>query len=97
PNDGGGDTLRASTDWDVDRDGRISVKHGDSFVMLVEWGKDGKVRSQSIQPYGAATTRPNDPHYADQAALFVAHRFKPVWFNRADVTAHAVRRYQVAN
>ncbi|MFM5886297.1 MAG: penicillin acylase family protein, partial [Novosphingobium sp.] len=40
PNDGGGDTLRASTDWDVDRDGRLSVKHGDSFVMLVEWGKD---------------------------------------------------------
>lgn len=97
PNDGGGDTLRASTDWTVDPDGRLSVKHGDSFVMLIEWGKDGALRSQSIQPYGAATTRPDSKHYADQAALFVAHRFKPVWFTRAEVAAHAVSREVAAN
>jgi acyl-homoserine-lactone acylase len=97
PDDGGGDTLRAATAWNVDPDGRLSVKHGDSFVMWIEWGKDGVVHSQSIQPYGAATTRPNDPHYADQAALFVKHQFKPVWFTRADVAAHAVRRETVSN
>ena len=97
PDDGGGDTLRAATAWNVDPDGRLSVKHGDSFVMWIEWGKDGVVHSQSIQPYGAATTRPTDPHYADQAALFVAHKFKPVWFTRADVAAHAVRRETVSN
>ena len=97
PNDGGGDTLRASTSWNVDPDGRLSVKHGDSFVMLIEWGKDGTVHSESIQPYGTATTRPDNPHYADQAPLFVAHKFKPVWFTRADVAAHAVRREVVSN
>lgn len=97
PNDGGGDTLRASTDWDVDADGRLAIKHGDSFVMLIEWDKAGKVRSESIQPFGAATTRPDSPHYADQAKLFVAHRFKPVHFDRADAAAHAVRRYVVGN
>ena len=97
PDDGGGDTLRAATSWNVDPDGRLSIKHGDSFVMLIEWGKDGTVHSESIQPYGAATTRKNDPHYADQAALFVAHKFKPVWFTRADVAAHAVRRETVSN
>ena len=97
PNDGGGDTLRAATSWNVDPDGRLSIKHGDSFVMLIEWGKDGTVHSESIQPYGAATTRKNDPHYADQAGLFVAHKFKPVWFTRADVAAHAVRRETVSN
>ena len=97
PDDGGGDTLRAATDWDADPDGRLSVKHGDSFVMLIEWGKDGRVHSESIQPYGAATTRPADPHYADQAALFAAHRFKPVHFERADVVKHAVRRIVVSN
>ena len=97
PDDGGGDTLRAATSWNVDPDGRLSIKHGDSFVMLIEWGKDGTVHSESVQPYGAATTRKNDPHYADQAALFVAHKFKPVWFTRADVAAHAVRRETVSN
>ena len=97
PMQGGGDTLRAATDWDADPDGRLSIKHGDSFVMLIEWGPDGKVCSESIQPYGAATTRPGSPHYADQAALFAARRFKPVRFEAADVAAHAVRRTTVSN
>ena len=97
PNDGGGDTLRAATSWNKDPDGRLAIKHGDSFVMLIEWGKDGKVHSESIQPFGAATTRRDSQHYADQAPLFVAHQFKPVWFTRADVAAHAVRRETVSN
>ena len=33
PLDGGSDTLRASTTWDVDEDGRLAVKHGDSFIQ----------------------------------------------------------------
>lgn len=91
PMDGGGDTLRAATDWDVEPDGRLAIKHGDSFIMLIEWGKDGQVHSQSIQPYGAAITRPASPHFADQAPLFVAKRFKPVHFARADARANARR------
>lgn len=98
PADGGGDTLRAATTWTVDPDGRLSIKHGDSFIMFVEWPKGGgPVRSQSIQPYGAATTRPASPHYADQADLFVRHGLKPVWFTRAEVAAHAVTRKVVSN
>ena len=106
PMDGGGDTLRAATTWDADPvDGRLAIKHGDSFIMFIEWPKAGpnaganagKVRSQSIQPFGAATTRPDSPHYADQAALFAGHKLKPVRFDRADVLAHAVRRKLVTN
>ncbi|MDE2561470.1 MAG: acylase [Sphingomonadales bacterium] len=97
PMDGGGDTIRAATSWTIDKDGRLNVKHGDSFVMFVSWPKGangipGPVRSESIQPYGAATTRPRSAHYADQAPLFVAHRLKPVHFTRADVAAHATSR-----
>ena len=99
PLDGGGDTLRASTSWLKDApDGRLPVKHGDSFLMFVEWpAGGGPVTSRSIQPFGAATTRPDSPHFADQAPLFAAHRTKPVHFTRADMAAHAVRRYQVSN
>jgi acyl-homoserine-lactone acylase len=98
PMDGGGDTLRAATSWIKDEpDGRLKIKHGDSFVMFVEWPKDGPVRSASIQPFGAATTRPDSPHFTDQAPLFSAHRTKPVNFTRADINAHAVRRYVVSN
>ncbi|WP_068074833.1 penicillin acylase family protein [Novosphingobium lentum] len=95
--DGGGDTLRAATSYNIDPDdGRLLIKHGDSFVMFMEWPKGGAVKSESIQPFGAATTRPTSAHFADQAALFVAHRLKPVHFTAADIAAHAVRRYVVS-
>lgn len=92
---GGTDTLRATTMWDMDQpDGKMRVRHGDSFIMLVRWDKAGKVVSESIQPYGAATNRPESPHYTDQMKLYVAGRFKPVHFEWADAVKHAQRRYR---
>ena len=95
PANGGTDTLRAATSWDPQPDGHMRVKHGDSFIMLVNWDKAGRVSSQSIQPYGAATTRPDSPHYTDQMKLFVEHRFKPVHFDPSDLAQHASRAYRV--
>ncbi len=93
PLDGGSDTLRASTTWDVAEDGRLSLKHGDSFIMWIEWQPGARVFSRSIQPFGAASTRPGSKHYTDQMKLFVDHRLKPVYFWREDVVAKAsVRR-----
>ncbi|WP_324261263.1 acylase [Altererythrobacter sp. H2] len=97
PLDGGSDTLRASTTWDVHDDGRLALRHGDSFLMFVEWAPGARVRSQSIQPYGAAITRPGSPHFADQTPLFVRHELKPVHFWRADALANAIRRKTVTN
>ncbi|MAM38395.1 MAG: acylase, partial [Erythrobacter sp.] len=97
PLDGGSDTLRASTLWDVEEDGRLSVRHGDSFIQWVEWMPGERVTSRSIQPYGSATTRPHSPHYADQATLFVQHRLKPVHFWREDVLANAATRKTVTH
>jgi acyl-homoserine-lactone acylase len=92
---GGTDTLRATTAWDKDqRDEKLRVRHGDSFIMLTRWDKDGKVTSESIQPYGSATNRPQSPHYTDQMALFAAQRFKPVHFEWSDAVRHAERRYR---
>lgn len=95
PANGGTDTLRAATTWDPQPDGHMRVKHGDSFIMLVNWDKAGHVTSQSIQPYGEATTRPDSPHYTDQMKLFVEHRFKPVHFDPSDLVRHASRAYRV--
>jgi acyl-homoserine-lactone acylase len=97
PLDGGSDTLRASTTWDVDDDGRLSLKHGDSFIQWIEWSPDQRVSSRSIQPFGAATTRPKSPHYTDQMRLFVDHKLKPVHFWRDDVLANASKRRVVTN
>ncbi len=94
PLDGAPDVLRAASTWDEADDGRLVVNHGDSFILFMAWNKAGRVSSQSIQPYGAATTRPYSPHYADQAPLFVAHRVKPVNFWRADLRRNVERVYR---
>ncbi|MEY4161023.1 MAG: hypothetical protein RLZZ136_1644, partial [Pseudomonadota bacterium] len=98
PMDGGGDTLRAATSYNLEtKDGRLLTKHGDSFVMFVEWPPQGPVRSQSIVPFGTATTRPNSPHYADQAKLYAQHRLKTVYFTEGDIAAHAVHKISISN
>lgn len=102
PLDGGSDTLRASTTWRVDDDGRLSLVHGDSFIQWVEWPADGgpnggRVTSRSIQPFGAATTRPESPHYTDQMQLYVDHKLKPVRFFEEDVREHAASSKVVTN
>lgn len=97
PLDGGSDTLRASTTWDVHDDGRLALRHGDSFLMFVEWEPGKPVRSQSIQPFGAAITRPGSRHFADQAPLFARHELKPVHFWRADALRNAIGRKTVTN
>jgi acyl-homoserine-lactone acylase len=94
PLDGGPDVLRAAALWNEDPDGRLAVKHGDSFIMFMEWDRQGRVRSESVQPFGAATTRPQSRHYADQAPLFVAHRLKPSRFDPAELKGHAERVYR---
>ena len=97
PLDGGSDTLRASTTWDVAEDGRLALKHGDSFIQWVEWHPGKPVQSRSVQPFGAATTRPQSAHYTDQMTLFVDHKLKPVHFWRSDVEKHARTRKRVTS
>jgi acyl-homoserine-lactone acylase len=94
PLDGGPDVLRAMPLWDAEKDGRLAVKHGDSFLMFMAWDRQGRVRSRSIQPFGAATTRPDSPHYADQAPLFARRQTKPVWFRPAELRANVERVYR---
>ena len=95
PMSGGTDTLRATTMWDKDQpDDKMRVRHGDSFIMLTRWDKQGQVTSQSIQPYGSATTRPNSKHYTDQLPLYAQQKFKPAHFAWADALQHAQRRYR---
>jgi acyl-homoserine-lactone acylase len=94
PLDGGPDVLRAAPLWDLEKDGRAKVRHGDSFIMFVSWDKAGRVRSRSIVPFGAAVSRPGSRHYADQSPLFVQHRLKPVLFDPALLRGNVEREYR---
>ncbi len=89
---GGPDAMRAI--YSRKEDGIRIADHGDSFIMLAEWDKAGHVRSESIHQFGAATSRPESPHYADQARLFAAERWKPVLFDEKALAGHVERTYR---
>ena len=92
---GGPDVLRAVyAVKGASDDGRLVADQGDSFVMLVEWDADGKVSSASVHQYGAATSLPTSPHFADQAPLFVGEQLKPVLLDEAELRKKATRVYR---
>lgn len=74
--------------------GEIYGRAGDCYVLIAVWDKQGKVHSQSIHQFGSATTRPESPHYADQAPLFAARKMKPVWLDESEIRAHLEKEYR---
>ena len=79
PMDGGPDALRAAINYDEAPDGRLAIRHGDCFIMFVTWGRAGKVRSESVQPFGSASTRPDSPHYTDRTPASASRRASRLW------------------
>lgn len=75
-------------------DGTLHGHSGDCYILQVEWDPEGNVSSRSVHNFGAASTRPDSPHYADQVDLFVNHRFKPVRLDREDLLSHAQAAYR---
>lgn len=90
--DGGPDTFRALYGA-VEKDGRLKGVNGDSYFMFMDWDRNGKLSSRSIHQFGAATSVPDSPHYADQSPLFAAHKTKPVRFTEAQLKGYIKRDY----
>lgn len=90
---GGPDTLRAVYGFDAD-DGRLKGVAGDSYILLVEWDREGRVSSRSVNPFGSAVQDRRSRHYADQAPLFARQELRPVWLDEADIRAHLEREYR---
>jgi acyl-homoserine-lactone acylase len=81
----------ASFDWVRPRTTqKIYGQIGNSFVAAVEFGPT--VRAKAIMS-GGESGDPASPHFLDQALMFTQGRFRDVLFTRADVEAHAQRRY----
>ena len=91
---GGPDALRAIYWHRDDETGRLAGYTGDSYIMNVEWLAGGRLASRSIHQFGAASTRPQSKHYADQAPLFVRQQYKPVWFEADDLRPHVASEYR---
>jgi acyl-homoserine-lactone acylase len=89
PLGGGPDVLNAAYTR-VDGGHLVGIQ-GDSYVLIAAFGKDG-VTSQSIHQYGDSN-RPQSPHYADQAPLFVQRKLKPALRSEAEIRAQLEREY----
>lgn len=63
---------------------------GNSFVAVVEFGKEVKAKSVLA---GGNNKNPSSPHFQDQALLYSQGKFKDVWFYKKDVVKHAERTY----
>jgi acyl-homoserine lactone acylase PvdQ len=63
---------------------------GHTWVSVVEFGP--RVRAMSVVTFGQSAD-PESPHWFDQAALYAQGRFKPAWFERAEVESNSRRSY----
>jgi acyl-homoserine-lactone acylase len=94
PVSGASDTLRAIYPKEIRHDGKLHAIAGDTWIAIVEWDKTGKQSASVVHQYGNATLDVNSPHYADQAKLFAAERWRSALFERSEIEAIATRIYR---
>ena len=81
PLGGGPDVLRAIYGL-AEENGQLKAVAGDGLVVYTAWDKEGKQTGGMVHNFGAASTRPKSPHYADQAPLYADEKFRPVAMTR---------------
>ena len=75
PLSGGPDILRAIYEVRT-KNGLLKSVAGDAYMALIQWDKDGNMKSETIHQFGSASIDKNSEHYSDQAHLFSNEEFK---------------------
>ena len=65
--------------------------HGNSFVAVVEFGRQVSARAVSV---GGQSGDPASPHFGDQAERYRRHDFRRVYFSDAELAGYVTRRYR---
>jgi len=98
PLNGGPDTLRAVyVAGDLAKDRFRSGRAGDTYIVIADWAPDGSYTLDTIHQFGSATMDAASPHYADQAPLFAAQKFKRPAMKLEDLLKEAERDYRVTS
>ena len=90
---GGGPDVMHSIYGNLKSNGELEAFAGDSYILFVDWDKDGGVTSKSIHQYGSATMKVDSPHYSDQTKLFANRQLKDVWFTKKDILKNIEKIY----
>lgn len=72
--------------------GMLQTFVGDSYIMLIDFGKDGRPIINTINAYGTST-HPDSPHYTDQMEMFVAEKTKPMILDKQKIYEGAEKIY----
>lgn len=72
--------------------GRLETFVGDSYIILVDFDKDGKPTIRTVNAYGSST-HPESPHYDDQMELWSQQKTKPMTLNKDEIYNTAEKIY----
>ncbi|NOY42699.1 MAG: acylase [Planctomycetes bacterium] len=75
-------------------DGQLKGRGGDCYFLLVRWDADGKITSEAIHQYGAATMSRDSEHYDDQAPLFAQKKMRTSLLTEEAIREHLTREYK---
>ncbi len=97
PLDGGPDVLRAIYSNGLPPEVLPHATHGDTWMALVEWDKEGRQTAKLLHQFGSATLDKNSPHYNDQAPLFARKQWRNALLDWSDIEQHARQRTLLGN
>ena len=73
------------------KDGRLRSVSGESYIMLVKYGKDD-LEIETILPYGNSNNK-DSSHYTDQMEMYVDKKLKSMTLDKKKIFEEAVRIY----
>ncbi len=74
------------------KNGMMKATHGDAYIELVRFPKQGLPIIESINTYGASSKK-DSPHYTDQMEMSTKQQTKPMTLKKEDVYKTAARVY----
>lgn len=72
--------------------GRLHTFVGDSYIILVDFDKEGNPTIETINAFGTST-HPDSPHYDDQMELWSQQKTKPMTLNKEEIYNSAEKVY----
>ncbi len=85
---GGIETLACCT-VGFDKDGKLRMNKGDTFVMYAKYGKDGLEELKTTNFVGNSSN-PASPHYNDQMEMYVNKQPKSITMDKTEIYKNAV-------
>ena len=73
--------------------GKLKTFVGDSYIILVDFDKEGKPTIRTVNAFGAST-RQDSPHYNDQMELWVEQKTKLMTLDKTEIYENAEKIYQ---